>query len=1252
MGDDDVHCESALLLPERASSAQVQLDSSADGPPLLAPRLSETSQPVVTAVMSAKPLSLLNLEKFIAEQLTRLRFEFPEEHTQYTRKRHAEKTRYEEMDRTKGGYEDERIDWSSEAAEGRRTLPYPRILSSRASSRQKPPKAERSHKAGSALPAKTPPTLGEVNLTPPFQVPGILAPIPVQMTTMTTAASGDGNVAGLVLQAYLKARLALYREAGRRFCETFSTYRGPLEDILAEFDAYASHVGSAAQAVQTQLQEQAKHLLAENEALRSSIEGEQVKRKHSESTVDDFVRRIESLEIELRDMRIEKEVVEHDLRMSNTRNAEADHEKAVLTRKVMALEGEIAVLEGELRDPRKETERLMGQLEAKATYITTLTHQQEKTNSELVHLRRQLLIQLEKEAARGRRPASPASRLRAVGEAKVVILSDHRAGGEGKGGTLQSGSLEVDLDREREAHGRSRAKLAQSQEYCAMLLSQLDRWKNLFRILLDEHRSSSGVSTKPLDEQDLEGGVEGADDDLFPYSFPSQSPPGLIVPAAFQMYKGKSLLAAVRHLVLAQSCQGGMAEPFGGSAVVVRGGGESQSGTSSPPPAPKSILRASTPVASEPPPTTAPNRRSTIAAATTTSPASPTNSIQGEISNNGRSPKSHTVAVTKTISALSVSSSQVSPMRRDLLPSASSDQDIEDMEFTPRPKGNFINLKELNDAPGTAMKLAQAAQLIIELKLEASRLRAEKDALVNLRSNEVNAAVTKLNDIFSSEGFGGGGGAYDNREFRTIVALADSNPTSRWFVGVGDHTPPASPFLYLRAVGRQRNQRFSLGTVKWHIHSFLQMSTSSAAASVVASIERVLSADASTAILQQQPSVAVGSSAVGRRRSSLIPVVAPSPSTIAMPPPPATTSPSIDLTTSRTFAVGGALSGVLGAVGGGLGGALVRCGERLAVRFASWMEDRYGKDGISMCYSFHNTMAWFAPVDVDCFTFKSMLANTFSEGILKKQYLATARLRNEMEKLGAQYIRSKLRLDAAAGGGKGGQPGGGHPCFLPDGSMVTPHEIPIEVARQAILNVFAMWSRDRQLELESAMDVLDGGESIGAQSTARRKKLQGGKAKASADQWGSRIVNLRKLFDNKTLGHGQMEAHFVTVLRTLWVVETFAFANEIVEALLEDVTAVSGMCTPQTLVNSILLVDPNVPDHVLHDAVETVFAPPSDRVEPIHLSEATRAIPITDRYLFLSDKRVALPMCIARLRMLLLPRHSSRRAPIPAEASS
>ena len=338
------------------------------------------------------------------------------------------------------------------------------------------------------------------------------------------------------------------------------------------------------------------------------------------------------------------------------------------------------------------------------------------------------------------------------------------------------------------------------------------------------------------------------------------------------------------------------------------------------------------------------------------------------------------------------------------------------------------------------------------------------------------------------------------------------------------------------------------------------------------------------------------------------------------------------------------------------------------------MEDRYGKDGISMCYSFHYTMAWFAPVDVDCHTFKAILDNTMTESLLKKQYLAAARLRNEMEKQGAQYIRRKLKMEASSSPSSSIQEGGtgdptttttskpdkkkiaaaaaaGHPCVLPDGSMVTPHEVPVEVARKAIVEVFGMWSKERQVELEQAMDVLDGGESIGINSMARKKKF-GTKVNTPIDQWGNRTVNLRKLFDNKTIGHGQMEAHFVTVLRTLWVVEAYEFTNQIIEVLLEDVTTVSGNVAPQTLVNSILQVDPNIPDHFLHEVVEAVFAPPGDAVVPIYLPDASHMVPITDRYFTINDRDVSLPLCISRLRMLLIMRHSVTAAPFPSEPQS
>eukprot|EP00656_Telonema_subtile_P016586 TRINITY_DN18773_c0_g1_i2.p1 TRINITY_DN18773_c0_g1~~TRINITY_DN18773_c0_g1_i2.p1 ORF type:complete len:299 (-),score=26.55 TRINITY_DN18773_c0_g1_i2:121-1017(-) len=280
-----------------------------------------------------------------------------------------------------------------------------------------------------------------------------------------------------------------------------------------------------------------------------------------------------------------------------------------------------------------------------------------------------------------------------------------------------------------------------------------------------------------------------------------------------------------------------------------------------------------------------------------------------------------------------------------------------------------------------------------------------------------------------------------------------------------------------------------------------------------------------------------------------------------------------------------------------------------------------------------------------------------TESLLKKQYLAAARLRNEMEKQGSQYIRRKLKMEAAAPQEDAVVEGGdastkaapkklsaaaaaaGHPCVLPDGSMVSPHEVPIEVARKAIVEVFGMWSKERQVELEQAMDVLDGGASIGINSMARKKKF-GNKANTPIDQWGNRTVNLRKLFDNKTIGHGQMEAHFVTVLRTLWVVEAYEYTNQIIEVLLEDVTTVSGNVAPQTLVNSILQVDPNIPDHFIHEVVEAVFAPPGDVVVPLYLPEASHMVPVTDRYFIINDRDVTLPLCISRLRMLLIMRHS------------
>ena len=148
-------------------------------------------------------------------------------------------------------------------------------------------------------------------------------------------------------------------------------------------------------------------------------------------------------------------------------------------------------------------------------------------------------------------------------------------------------------------------------------------------------------------------------------------------------------------------------------------------------------------------------------------------------------------------------------------------------------------------------------------------------------------------------------------------------------------------------------------------------------------------------------------------------------------------------------------------------------------------------------------------------------------------------------------------------------------------------------------------------------------------------------------------MNLRKLFDNKIIGHGQMEAHFVTVLRTLWVIEAYDFTNQIIKVLLEDETTVSGIVAPQTLVNSLLQVDPNAPDHFVHEVVEAVFAPPGETVEPIYLPEdACRTVPITDRYYLIKNRDVALPICIARLRMLLVMRHSVATVSLPVEAQA
>eukprot|EP00658_Telonema_sp_P-2_P001063 TRINITY_DN10399_c0_g1_i2.p1 TRINITY_DN10399_c0_g1~~TRINITY_DN10399_c0_g1_i2.p1 ORF type:complete len:288 (+),score=50.01 TRINITY_DN10399_c0_g1_i2:149-1012(+) len=219
-----------------------------------------------------------------------------------------------------------------------------------------------------------------------------------------------------------------------------------------------------------------------------------------------------------------------------------------------------------------------------------------RDSSEMAHLRRQLIIQLEKEAQRGR-PVSPASRLRAVGAARSSTPASASAAPSSSSvavtsmsGTM-SGAAAADGEREREAHGRTRAKLAQSQEYCAMLLSQLDRWKHLFMLLLGEHRASSGISTKALDHGDLEtvsdmgvdliassphGKVSGGNGGPFAYTFPLQKPDGrmgvatgggaygLNLPQQFKLYKGQSLLAAVKYLATTNANQGGLSGVLGG----------------------------------------------------------------------------------------------------------------------------------------------------------------------------------------------------------------------------------------------------------------------------------------------------------------------------------------------------------------------------------------------------------------------------------------------------------------------------------------------------------------------------------------------------------------------------------------------------------------------------------------------------------------------------------------------------------------
>eukprot|EP00742_Colponemidia_sp_Colp-10_P014347 GILJ01016283.1.p1 GENE.GILJ01016283.1~~GILJ01016283.1.p1 ORF type:complete len:947 (-),score=134.62 GILJ01016283.1:3-2423(-) len=503
--------------------------------------------------------------------------------------------------------------------------------------------------------------------------------------------------------------------------------------------------------------------------------------------------------------------------------------------------------------------------------------------------------------------------------------------------------------------------------------------------------------------------------------------------------------------------------------------------------------------------------------------------------------------------------------------------------YTPRP---HIISPDLAQADTTAARMILAVSTIAQLKTELNTSRNRVNDLLTMKSLTLRAAVGRLSDVFSTIC-----ASYTHPSFQDCM-LSFNHPAGRWFIGYGD-TDDSTPYPYLRAVGRQRNQRFSLGAVKFHIHTFFAQSPPSWRAATGGAGE-LLGDRLQRWMDARYPTEAA--SMCYSFHSSL---------------------DWFSTTDADCYLVKSILDGELDE-------STWRRAALAVGKLRTEMERLQAQLQVTNDPSARMSTA----AAVDEILNDKGSNNSPTEGTSRSAAAGDIRKR----RISATFINEK---------------------GLPERCLVTtPKNVNADLAIKAIANVFGLWSEESISDLIRALEnASDAASEAAAQALASKERFNHRKslltavpissAQAASLRGTNTPLSLSSIFDPVSVSGGQMESYFSSAVRTLWLVEGYQFTTDIVECVLEKSAAAAGRVTPQMLVSAVLEADSDCPDHILHELCENTFI--EIRPNGLPVPDDSKEAPMIDRYLRFGDVTIPLRWCIAKLRKAGPLRHTPRQ---------